>query len=119
MTTAAETAGRWALLSNHGQVLLYIAEHLDATISRVADAVRLTERATASILRDLREAGFIVATRIGRRNTYRIDPARPLRPQITARELSVGDFLNGLVSGPLPVVLESEYGRWNDEGGTD
>src|SRR5688572_518492 len=96
-----ENGGRWALLSNHGQILLYIAEHPDATISRVSDAVGLTERATAGILRDLRHAGFIAATRVGRRNTYHIDPAQPLRPQITGRQLNVGDLLNGLLSRPL------------------
>src|SRR5687767_2649907 len=84
--------GRWALLSNHGHILLYVAEHPDATISEVSDAVGLTERATARILSDLRQAGFIGATRLGRRNTYHIDPLRPLRPQITERELRVGDL---------------------------
>ena len=111
-----ETTGHWALLSNHGQVLLYIAEHPDATISRVADVVGLTERATASILRDLREARFIAATRVGRRNTYHVDPTRTLRPQITDRALNVGDLLSGLLSGPLPAV-ESDLERWDDEGG--
>ena len=94
-------SGRWALLSNHGQVLLSVAERPDATISQVAVAIGLTERATAGILHDLRQTGFIAATRIGRRNTYHIDLARPLRPQITDRELNVGDLLTGLISRPL------------------
>ena len=103
-----DNGGRWALLSNHGHILLYVAEHPDATISQVSDAVGLTERATARILSDLRQAGFVGATRIGRRNTYHVDPLRPLRPQITERELRVGDLLGGLLSRPLQARAPAE-----------
>lgn len=89
----------WALLTNHGAVLLYVAEHADATVRQVGDGVGITERAAARILRDLREAGYLHATRVGRRNSYEIDRSQPLRHR-AAGTARVSDLLCGLLREP-------------------
>lgn len=51
--------GTWTLLSNHGAVLLYLAEHPRATLKETATATGLTERTAFRIAKDLREAGHL------------------------------------------------------------
>ena len=92
-----ETASRWTLISNHGACLIYVAEHPRATVREIAQAVDVTERATARIMRDLRTAGYIAAQRVGRRNVYQLDASMPLRHPVGERRL-VRDFLAGLHS---------------------
>jgi DNA-binding transcriptional ArsR family regulator len=81
----------WTLLTNHGAALLYVAEHPDATIRAVADAIGVQERAAARILSQLREAGYLTAQRVGRRNVYQLHLSVPLRHDAGA------DLLRGLV----------------------
>jgi MarR family len=76
---AGERAHGWTFLSNHGHVLLAIADDPDARIRDVADRVGITERAAQLIIGDLVEAGYVTRIRIGRRNTYRIAVHRPFR----------------------------------------
>jgi hypothetical protein len=94
--TDERASAPWALLTNHGAVLLYIAEHPDATVRQVGDGVGITERAAARILRDLREARYLHATRVGRRNSYEIDRSQPLRHRATGNA-RVSDLLSGLL----------------------
>ena len=92
-----ETVSRWTLITNHGACLIYVAEHPRATVREIAQAVDVTERATARILRDLRNAGYLAAQRVGRRNVYHLDASMPLRHPVGDRRL-VRDFLAGLRS---------------------
>ena len=71
--------GRWTFLTNHGSVLAHIAGHADDTLREIADRIGLTERTTASIVADLREAGYIKVTRRGRHNHYRVNTSKRLR----------------------------------------
>jgi DNA-binding IclR family transcriptional regulator len=96
-------ANNWALLSHHGLVLLMVAEHPNATIREVADTVGVTERTAARILADLRDAGFLLVQKEGRRNSYEVVPDALLRKQIGDRPMHVGDLLRGLVGLPEPV----------------
>jgi hypothetical protein len=89
---------RWALLTNHGAALLYVARHPNATVREVGDGVGITERAAARILRDLRDARYLHATRTGRRNSYEVDHSRPLRHTATQHR-QVSDLLIGLLDG--------------------
>lgn len=91
-----DRSGSWALLTNHGAALLYVARHPNATVRQVGDGVGITERAAARILRDLRDVGYLQATRVGRRNSYQVDPSRPLRHSAT-RDHQVSDLLVGLI----------------------
>lgn len=78
-------AGRqWTFLSNHGHVLVCLAQSPDARLRDVALAVGITERAVQKILADLAAAGVVERRREGRRNRYRLHTDRPLRHPIEA-----------------------------------
>lgn len=57
----------------------------------------MTERAIQTIVRDLVDGGVLSRRRIGRRNSYRIDPTRPLRHPLESHH-TVGDLLAMLLS---------------------
>ena len=63
----------WGFLTNHAHVLIQIARDPRSTVREIAIEAGITERATHSVLSDLREDGILIATREGRRNTYHID----------------------------------------------
>lgn len=80
------------MLTNHGHALVYLSRNPDARVRDIAEAVGITERATQTILADLIDAGYVTATRVGRRNTYRVHADRALRHPAEA-EHSVGELL--------------------------
>ena len=82
----------WAFLSNHGLVLTYIDRQPDCTGLEVAQAVGITERAVRKILAGLQTEGYIQPERVGRRNRYRINTAKPLRHR-GERAVTVGQLL--------------------------
>jgi DNA-binding MarR family transcriptional regulator len=69
----------WTFLTNHARVLICIARDPDLRVRDVADQIGITERAAQLIITDLEEAGYLVRTRVGRRNTYTINGDRPFR----------------------------------------
>jgi DNA-binding Lrp family transcriptional regulator len=69
----------WTFLTNHARVLIYLARHPTRRIRDVADEIGITERAAQLIIADLEEAHYLTRTRVGRRNTYAINPNRPFR----------------------------------------
>lgn len=85
----------WTFLTNHGHVIVYLTGSPDARIRDVAEGVGITERAAQGILRDLVHAGYVTATRVGRRNTYRIDASMPLRHPLEA-DHTIGELLAAL-----------------------
>ncbi len=66
-------AKSWGFLTNHAHVLIQIARDPRSTIREIAVEAGITERATHSVLADLREDGLVGVTREGRRNVYNID----------------------------------------------
>lgn len=68
----------WGFLTNHAHVLIQIAREPRSTVREIAVEAGITERATHSVLSDLREDGIVVATREGRRNTYHIEVSKLL-----------------------------------------
>ena len=76
---ADEHAHTWTFLSNHGHVLLAVADDPDTRIRDVAARVGITERAAQLIIGDLVASGYVTRTRVGRRNSYRIAEQRPFR----------------------------------------
>ena len=86
----------FSFLSNHGLVLLCIANDPRARMRDVAAAVDITERATQRIVAELIDHGYLTRTREGRRNRYtvRTDLALTLP---TRREIAIGSLLNVLV----------------------
>jgi predicted transcriptional regulator len=69
----------WTFLTNHAQVLLCLADTPNIRLRDVAEHVGITERATQRILADLIEAGYVQTARIGRRNSYTVDPEHAMR----------------------------------------
>ena len=69
----------WTLITSHGLVLLHVAAHESPTIREMAENLDLTERRIAAIILDLRKAGLVQITRIGRRNHYSLDPKARFR----------------------------------------
>lgn len=86
---------RWTFLTNHGSVLTHIAGHPDDTVREIANRIGLTERTTASIVADLRQAGFITVTRRGRHNHYRVNTSKRLRRPVHSKA-RVGDLIDAL-----------------------
>jgi DNA-binding Lrp family transcriptional regulator len=85
----------WTFLSNHGHVLLTIAADPGVRIRDIAEQVGITERAAQRIVRDLVEEGYLEATRVGRRNEYRVNGELPLRHPAW-RDHPVGDLVRAL-----------------------
>jgi DNA-binding IclR family transcriptional regulator len=87
----------WTFVTNHGLVLLCIANDADTRLSDVAERVGITERAVQSIVADLVETGYLTRTRRGRRNHYEINISLPLR-HLETEHRKVGELL-ALLSG--------------------
>jgi predicted transcriptional regulator len=66
-------AQHWTFLTNHGRVLLTIADDPDVRLRDIAQVVGITERAAQLIVADLESAGYLEKERHGRRNHYRVN----------------------------------------------
>ncbi|MBM3940787.1 MAG: TrmB family transcriptional regulator [SAR202 cluster bacterium] len=82
---------RWQLVTAHGAIFLYLAENPQATAREVAIASGLTERTIFRVIRDLRDAGYIAVTRLGRANKYQVNHEAPVRWPLPASG-TVGSF---------------------------
>lgn len=69
----------WTFLTNHARALIRIARDPDIRIRDIADEIGITERGAQNIVADLEEAGYLTRDRIGRRNTYTVNPDLPFR----------------------------------------
>jgi DNA-binding MarR family transcriptional regulator len=90
----------WTLLSNHGHVLVCLAQDPDIRVRDIADAVGITQRAVQGIIADLVEAGFVDRERTGRRNHYELHPELPLRHPLEEGH-AVGELLAAIASRPV------------------
>jgi hypothetical protein len=92
----------WRFLTNHALVLERIASEPTLRLRDIAASVGITERAAATIVNDLVEAGYLTRTRVGRRNTYDVHDEMPLRHALH-RHHTVGEliqFLEGPATAP-------------------
>lgn len=89
----------WTFLTNHGHVLVCIAEDPGSRGRDIAARVGITERACQSIVADLAAGGYVTRTRVGRRNRYEIHPDVPLRHPIEGGH-SIGELLMSLAPNP-------------------
>lgn len=69
----------WTFLTNHAQVLLFVARNQHTTARKIAASVGITERAVQRLLDDLEAEGYIHRAREGRGNRYEVNLDRPLR----------------------------------------
>ena len=83
----------WSFLTNHGRALLCIARDPQVRLRDIAVSLGITERRAYGIVTDLTEAGYIVKTKVGRRNSYQIQAHLPL-PEATNREHAIGDVVD-------------------------
>jgi DNA-binding transcriptional regulator PaaX len=94
----------WRFLTNHAHVLERIASDPTVRLRDISASVGITERAAASIVNDLVEAGYLTRSRIGRRNNYDVHDERPLRHPLH-RHHTVGELIRFLEApAPEPVV---------------
>jgi len=82
----------WTFVTNHTQVLLTIAANPDIRTRDIAASVGITERAAQRIVSDLVEAGYIEATRVGRRNHYSVNGDTMMRHP-AQHDRRIGDLL--------------------------
>ena len=86
----------WTFLTNHARALVCIADDPGVRLRDIAATLGITERSAFGIVSDLTEAGYVVKTKDGRRNRYRIQDHLPLR-QAVGREPTIGEMLGLLV----------------------
>jgi DNA-binding IclR family transcriptional regulator len=91
----AKTTPKWTFLTNHGQLLLCIAEEPGLTLREIGERIGITERAAHRIVTELEASGYLSRRRNGRRNHYTIKPHLPL-PDSVARERQIGELLDVL-----------------------
>lgn len=90
----------WTLFSNHGHVLVCLANNSEARLRDVAAEVGITERAVQNILRELQKSGIVQISKHGRCNHYQINTSKYLRHPLEAH-CSVGKLLALLKSGEV------------------
>lgn len=76
----------WTFFSNHGHVLVCLAQDPTVRLRDVATRVGITERAVHKIVSDLEQAGVISKTRDGRRNRYELHTDLPLRHPLESHQ---------------------------------
>jgi len=69
----------WTFLSNHGHVLVALNRNPDLRIRDLAQEIGITERSVRSILIDLESSGYVTISKVGRRNTYRVNSGLKFR----------------------------------------
>jgi predicted transcriptional regulator len=97
----------WALLTNHGHVLMCIAEQPEIRIRDIAARAGITERAAQRIIGELEASGFLSHTKVGRRNRYEVDTLRK-SPHPMERHLDVASL--GSVRQGAPRIGVSRTG---------
>lgn len=85
----------WTFLSNHGHVLVCLANDPDVRLREIAQAVGITERAAQGIVTDLVDAGYVEKERLGRRNHYELHPELPMRHPLEEGHL-IGELLEAI-----------------------
>ncbi len=82
----------WRFLSNHGRALLCIAHDPGARLRDVAADLGITDRRAYGIVTDLVDSGYVIKTRDGRRNQYRVRVDLPL-PDLRRSGRTIGEVL--------------------------
>ena len=72
-------AASWTFLTNHGHVLLAIADDPETRLRDIAARVGITERAAQLIVSDLEAGGYLLKEKVGRRNHYTVVRGRAFR----------------------------------------
>jgi hypothetical protein len=84
--------GSWSFVSNHGRVLLFLADSPGMRLHDIATRLRITERSAHGIVTDLTAVGYISKHNDGRRDRYQIVAHQPL-PEPISREKTFREVL--------------------------
>ena len=87
--------GEWTVFSNHGHVLVCLANNNEARLRDVAEQVGITERAVQKIVHELQQGELITISKRGRCNRYEINMRKSLRHPLQA-QCTVGSLLKAL-----------------------
>ena len=87
-------------METHGVVLFFIASSPNVTIREMSGALGLTERRISQVIRDLSDSDYITVKRVGRRNTYAVNPEANFRHP-TLSHIKLGDFMELLQQIPV------------------
>jgi DNA-binding IclR family transcriptional regulator len=97
----------WTFLTNHGLVLLAVAQNPDLRVSEIAESTGITERYAYRVLSDLESAGYVARGRHGRRNLYRVRTDLPVGDDTVAKEHLVRELLRLVVHRESGELLEA------------
>jgi DNA-binding MarR family transcriptional regulator len=99
----------FSFLTNHGAVLLCVAEDPSIRMRDIAATVDITERAAQRIVSDLIDNGYVERTRAGRRNEYTV--RTDLRIALPAqRDVDLQSLLSVLLPGGSSVARRDGMG---------
>ena len=98
-STSSKSDHGFRFLTNHAHILAFLRANPSARLRDVADAVGITERTAATIVGDLRQAGYMTMSREGRRNRYVVHDNLPLRHP-RHRHRTVGELIRFLEEPP-------------------
>ncbi len=90
---------KWALLSTHGAVLVYVGKHPHVPSVDIARAVGVRERNAVRIIDELVSEGYLRKHLVDRVNEYEVNTDMVLRRPMM-KNVTVGQFLKAL----LPLV---------------
>jgi DNA-binding Lrp family transcriptional regulator len=74
-----ERKSSWTILTSHGTVLCYLAANPVTTIRRISDALDLSERQVARVMKDLYEEGVVIRTGTRPHYSYSLNPRSTFR----------------------------------------
>lgn len=82
----------WSLLSNHGLILLTVADRPQITTREIAVDLGVTERSVQRIVSELEASSYISKYKMGRQNYYEVNRQIPLRHPVK-KDKTVGNLL--------------------------
>lgn len=91
----------WTFFTNHGHVLLCLAQQPTMLLREVAQTVGITERMVQKIVADLEAGGVLAREKQGRQNSYTLNPKLPLRHAVEA---------HCTIEGLINFVLSARHG---------
>jgi DNA-binding MarR family transcriptional regulator len=103
----------FSFLTNHGLVLLCIADDPRVRMRDIASTIDITERAAQRIVADLVDTGYVSRSRDGRRNTYTVRTDLPVALPAD-RDVDLNSLLRvllpGISSGDRRDIIEDRQG---------
>ncbi len=85
----------WTFLTNHGHVLLCLAQRESMTARELGLQIGITERSVQGILADLIADGYLDKAKVGRRNRYAVNPRGRMRHPLEATH-TVGELIKAM-----------------------